>query len=162
MSTTFPTFPAAQLPGMPALTLWPEWLPCFYALVEHNKTTENRGWPPPAKYIGGDIVLHAGSKIGGPKGHAGWMERATEEVTGEIVSVYEDMRSIRIGGAFQRRFIPIPLGCLVCVVRLDGADRDQRTPWDMPDAWHWRVSNLRMIEPAVPMVGHQGVWRVPS
>ena len=154
--------------GLTALTLWPEWLPCFTHL---DKRVENRTWPPPARLLGQDLVLHAGKSIGGGKVRKGLtrvqgMARAAgwelEGQGGRSPSLRLRARRRETGWEPYERTLPIPRGFAVCVVHLDSADELDRTPWDVPGMWHWRVSNVRLIEPAIAISGRQGLWRMPE
>jgi len=46
-----------------------------------------------------------------------------------------------------------------CIVRITGCDQEQRTPWDIPDQWHWRCDRVRPIRPGIPMKGRQGLFK---
>jgi hypothetical protein len=49
---------------------------------------------------------------------------------------------------------------IVATAILTGADRDMRTGWDVPDAWHWRLADVVVLDPPRPMRGAQGLWEV--
>lgn len=153
---------AMNITGLTALTLWPEWLPCFTVL---DKRTENRTWAPPDRLIGEDLVLHAGKSVGGGsfKKGADWLSE-TAEAAGWWVSLDRRPKPPSfhwsLVGVLDQQRMPLPLGAAVCVARLVGADQRQETLWDMEDLWHWRLEDIRVLPEPVPMRGHQRLFRV--
>ena len=141
------------------LTLWPEWLLTF---TELDKRTENRSWPCPRRLMGQDLVLHAGASIGG----GSWKRARTmldvAELAGWSLDYTREPAGVRVDGLRTPQsgltWFPIPLGSAAAVVRIVGCDKDERTDWDMPNAWHWRVDRVRRIQPLIPMKGRQGLF----
>lgn len=142
----------AQQP-LSCLTLLRPWEICFTAteaeLGVRRKDIENRVWPPPAKYIGTRIALHAGK---------GWDES---------------------GAAFMRGLgVPQPVidrsepSRIVAVVKINAKwergtlrTADPDFPYDSPwlfGPWAWWVSDIQVLRTPVPCNGHQGLWRVPE
>lgn len=141
---------------MKALTLWPEWA---YAICHLGKRVENRGWTPTgASLPGGRLLIHAGKHVGGrPGAHARYegqlavAEMWEREHPGEKLS----------GGRF-RAIGECPTSAIVAAVRVVDADSEQRTGWDVPGQWHWRLADVVVLPEPVPCRGAQGLWTVPE
>jgi len=48
---------------------------------------------------------------------------------------------------------------IVALARVTGWDQDQRTAWDVPEQWHWRLDDVRVLDEPVPCSGRQKLWR---
>lgn len=58
--------------------------------------------------------------------------------------------------------VPIHRSAIVCTAVLLGADTEQRTPWDVPGAVHWRLGDVVRLREPVSCRGAQGLWTVPE
>lgn len=146
---------------MMALTLWPEWAT---AVAHLGKRCENRDWKPPSYAIGARIAIHAGKFIGGRPGRPAAAEgmdavwrNAPDEVGTLGLITHHGEPAFALGG----RTIPVVTSAIVATVRLVGADLEERTPWDVPGAWHWRLEDVRTLAEPVACRGAQGLWEVP-
>lgn len=138
-----------------ALTLLRPWEIAFTATDDElksclagRKDIENRSWPPPAKYVGSRIALHAGK---------GW------DPHGE-----DFLKKLGFSEALLGRSEP---SRLVAVVRVN--DRWQmgtmRLSGDFPydsvwgfGPWCWSIGDVQVLRTPVPCKGAQGLWRVPD
>lgn len=165
---------------MKALTLWPEWA---WAVCFLDKRVENRTWKPPASLIGQRIGIHAGARIAGkwepftlaapsrarylgileavralvdPARAAGWQERSEEDGIRSFTRGDRTARLIPFEGGRD----VIVTSALVATAVLTSADQKQRTGWDYPGAWHWRLADVVVLDPPRPMRGKQGLWEL--
>ena len=140
-----------------AITLWPEWA---WAICHLGKRVENRTWHPPRELIGRRLAIHAGAHVGGRKGSAATAEGRTDLGLMALRAGWVLLRS----GVFQHRetaeevvFRPVT-SAVVAVATLTGVDDEDRTPWDVPGDWHWRLDDVVVLDRPVPMRGAQGLW----
>lgn len=138
---------------MLALTLWPEWA---WAICHFGKRVENRGWTPPASIIGTRIAIHAGKHIGGRPGRPAYIE-GFSAVALALLACGGGERDVTRWW-LQRP----PTSAIVCTAVVTGWDRDQRTGWDVPGQYHWRLADVQVLPEPVPCRGAQGLWRVPA
>ena len=127
---------------MYALTLWPEWA---YAILHMGKRVENRSWRRES-IIGQDIAIHAGAKIGGPKG-----------VQHGLLAV-QWMCPVR-----DRKLIreeDITKSAIVAVVRVKDIVEGSGLPWSAEGQMHWVLDNVRVLSEPVSCSGKQGLWKV--
>lgn len=155
---------------MKALTLWPEWLPCFTHL---DKLLENRGWSPPEGLVGERIALHAGRAIGGSMGGGnGGSVRAHEWLAPVALEAGWDVDLLTRPGHFRWRRagdpatpwqeVRIPLGAIVCTVRLTASTTSSTRKWAMRGQVHWEVDDVRILRRPILCGGKQGLWDVPA
>lgn len=120
---------------MKALTIHPWWAA---AIVRGLKPTENRSWRPNLQ-PGDRLLVHAG------------VRRASAE----------DRRRLRVqllaAGVPDLDLLTAPTGRIVGSVTYLGCDTDQRTPWDIPGCWHWRLGDAQEVLGAV-LPGRLGLW----
>ncbi len=127
---------------MKAVTLYPEHAHCVAWL---GKPTENRTWEPPESVIGERIAIHAGARIGG----------------GTRVGARISASMIRGILGFDLRDEMIARRAVVAVATIASVDREQRTRWDLPDHYHWRLTDVvTLIEPVTVQRGRLGLWRL--
>lgn len=150
-----------------ALTLWPEWA---WTIVSGQswpeglvrKMCENRTWHPGKRLAPGSrLAIHAGKSLGGKLRAS---ETLTREALGGLLSMFkranpEHFRPYSLWTADVR---DCPKSAIVAVVTIDGFDRDDRTGWDVPGAWHWRFRSVSVLREPVPITGKQGLWKVPE
>jgi hypothetical protein len=120
---------------LPAISLWQPWA-SFVAIG--LKPYETRHWRAPARFIGQRIAIHA-AKRKPEKDDVAWWKRRT--------------------GISE-----LPLGAVVCTALLSGCMDASSVPWDEygdygPGRFAWHLTDVEMIVPAVPALGHQGFWR---
>lgn len=118
---------------MVALTIWQPWVEL---ILRGDKCVENRGWRTGYR---GPLALHAGQKSD-PEGWRCFWERYDRQATGAHVCDY---------------------GAIVGLAELVGMDQEQRTEWDAPGQWHWRLERVRRLAAPVVCAGKQGLWQVP-
>lgn len=168
---------------LPAITIHQPWA----SLVAGGaKPYETRDYPPPAKYIGQRIAIHAGKNID------------------ELVSIQDYLRaSLRaehpdteteaiitaLKGAGYARLTELPLGSVVATAVLDGAYQcgepstayggrpcwtvrqrfgasrsiNSNVPVDhfgnyTPGRWAWRMADVQPLPTPIPARGKQGWW----
>lgn len=161
---------------MLAITLWPEWA---WAICYLGKATENRSWYPPRELIGRRLAIHAGAYVGGRKAQAAAAE-AVDAVSrmagfaGWRITTHSDRRgpfaieAVRLreraattfaaDGPHLAGFGSVPTSAVVAVATLASVDDEDRTPWDVPGEWHWRLADVVVLDRPVPMRGAQGLW----
>lgn len=61
----------------------------------------------------------------------------------------------------ERILLPV-YGAVVAIARVVGADRDQRTAWDVPGEWHWRLDSVKRLRTPVFCRGQRSVWQLPE
>lgn len=153
--------------AFPAITLWPEWA---WAICFLDKRVENRDWHPPRHLIGRRLAIHAGAHVGGRKGavargegidalarmasFANWKQTTDADNWGHADFLY----CVRGGVTKDTAEHPIVTSAIVAVATLAGADTEDRTPWDVPGCWHWRLDDVVVLDPPAPMRGAQGLW----
>lgn len=165
---------------LPALTLYPEWASLITwrddsgALNSAGKRVENRPWACPVRLIGQDVAIHAGLRIGGVatvEQMRRWMAHGTTAISAvdAVDALNAAVRTaitaggvVRLPRAARGLLDWLTPGHVVAVVRITGCDLDQRTPWDVPGQYHWRLDNVRALTEPVPCRGAQGIWRLPG
>jgi hypothetical protein len=74
-----------------------------------------------------------------------------------------DLRNAETGFKADPVRIVLPdYSAIVAVARVVSVDREQHTGWDMPDAFHWRLSDVRRLAEPVKCHGAKGLWDVPD
>ena len=176
---------------MKAISLWQPWASLIAAGV---KPYETRSWAPPRELIGQPIAIHAAKRI--DKGAAQFAE---ELMYGQHRSGGFDLADRldasmagtpdELMGRFGQALMPI--GCVVCIARLDAAfqlgsrpprplaRRECRATHDKPgDAgmfhgpnddfgdyapgrWAWLLRDVKPLMPSAPVVGRQGIFELP-
>lgn len=129
---------------IPALTVHQPWasLIAAGAVLDFAKGTENRGWPAPAKYIGGLLAIHAG--------------KAFADDALELPHVR------RVLDALGWPAVALPAGKVLAVVDLADCHPDAFCcrPWGQEGQWHWTVRNVRPLAEPFPARGKQKIWRL--
>jgi hypothetical protein len=134
-----------------AITLWPEWA---WAICALGKRVENREWLPGPRLIVGDrLAIHAGKHLGGRAG-----EPAADEASDAVLDMYRRATGETFPPGWPDAFEDCPRSAIVAVATVTGFDRNQRTGWDVPGAWHWRLGDVRVLPVPVPCRGAQGLW----
>ena len=164
---------------MKAITLYPEWTPFITwrddagALSPAGKRTENRPWACPRSLIGQDVAIHAGLRVGGlatVEQILRWSNKRTRALS--VPDILDALRgAVEMGGVAGvllpgrftlRRLLDLMTpGHVVAVVRITDCDLDQRTPWDVPGQYHWRLADVRPLATPVAVRGAQGLWPLP-
>jgi len=162
-----------------ALTLWPEWVPCFQRL---DKAVDNRPRPPWPKLSpsllgpGPWIAMHAGKEIGGPKppgvsrrGHIEGALRAvalTAEKSGWTWTLTEHGSHL-LSRPGDRRFLHLNEGsvdksCVPGVFRIvNVVTPGVGGPWRFREQFGYKVECRWFAEPVRNVTGAQGFWRAP-
>lgn len=147
------TPPTVSSPSLSALTLLRPWEMAFTATADElgvrRKDIENRVWPPPAKFIGSRIALHAGK---------GWDEHGADFMRGLGVpqSVLDRSEPSRIVAVVQIRD-KWQRG----ETMLMDPDFPKDSPW-LFGPWCWWIGDVQVLRTPIPCSGHQGLWRVPA
>lgn len=142
---------------MRALTIWPEWA---FAICRLGKRCENRTWRPGSDLRPGDrLAIHAGKNFGGRPGKA-----AAAEAVDDVRSMTQRVvaRGDTHPPATVRDLLSAPTGAVVAVATIAGFDREERTGWDVPGAWHWRFGAVEVLPRPIRASGAQGLWRLPD
>lgn len=175
---------------MKAISRWQPWASLIACGA---KPYETRSWAPPLSMIGQPVAIHAAKKI--DKGAA---EFAEELMYGQHADGGHDlakklsatMTKARDGvmGVFGHAAMPI--GCVVCIARLEAAfelgDRAEgvtrpsalvvrsmgaadclTVPYDdfgdyAPGRWAWLLTNVKPLNPPAPAKGAQGFFDLPQ
>ena len=158
-----------------ALTLWPEWA---WAICALGKRVENRPWRPVdaqrhgrgpttadrarvlhALPVGARLAIHAGAHLGGRPGRV-----ATDEAVNGVLDMCERVNpnGLLPYPGVREALRACPKSAIVAVVTIDGFDREERTGWDVPGAWHWRLRDVVVLPEPIPCRGAQGLWKAPD
>lgn len=132
---------------MLALTLWPEWA---WAICHAGKRVENRAWHPGKRLpVGSRLAIHAGKHIGGRPG---------QTARDEGLDALFDMGFGSLSFGWEPEVVACPRSAIVAVATVEGFDQEQRTQWDVPGCWHWRLSGVLVLAEPVACRGAQGLW----
>lgn len=103
---------------MKAISLWQPWASLIACGV---KPFETRSWAPPQHLIGQSIAIHAAKKI--DKSAAEFAEALMFGGFGLEVADKLDETMTHAPSQLMRGFgqVAMPVGCVVCIARLDGA-----------------------------------------
>lgn len=136
---------------MKAITLWPEWA---YAICALGKRVENRSWEPGrALRVGDKIAIHAGKNIGGRPGQAAFAEAGLN-----VIRMHRLANDGAAPAAMRTALQVCPRSAIVAVATVAGFDQEQRTGWDVPGSWHWRLSDVVVFANPIQCTGAQGLW----
>ncbi len=130
-----------------ALSLWQPWASLILLGYKHFET---RSWFTDYR---GSLVIHAAKK------HDGRIQDETAFVLQNEHNLFLDWEDL-------------PLGKALCICDL--ADcipitptlRDRQTQLELDcgnwalGRWAWRLDNVRAIDPAIPIKGHQRLWNI--
>lgn len=76
---------------------------------------------------------------------------------GKLEALVHEAQGLRV----PARHVVLPAySAIVAVARVVEADRAQRTGWDVPELWHWRLGDVRRLVEPVPCNGSRGLWEV--
>lgn len=151
---------------MLALTLWPEWAWMIASGVTWPdgiwlpKLVENRGWHPGERLpVGATLAIHAGKHLGGRSGSV-----AADEAVSSVLYMFRlaNPGLMLPSPGFREAIRNCPRSAIVCTATIAGYDTEQRTGWDVPDAVHWRLRDVRVPALPVPCPGARGLWPVPD
>jgi activating signal cointegrator 1 len=132
----------------PIISLWQPYASLIFAGA---KLHETRGYPPPLKYVGGFIGIHATAKF--PP-----LKLISEELHELCMDVF--------GCSYN---YTLPQGAILGVVRLsDGLETNNISPanerdfaagdW-APNRFAWPLSDITKFETPIPAKGKQGWWK---
>lgn len=150
----FPEFDAPV--RLPVITLWQPWASlCFVSDPDLRKELETRGYPPPLKYVGGDIAIHAAATF-----------PASKHISAEL----NDLAYDAFGCGYN---YSLPRGCILGLVGLSGGvpvetvrdtiSAEERAAGDYSDGrWVWPLSNPRPLSTPFPAKGKQGWWTIEA
>lgn len=114
-----------------ALTVHQGWASSIFH-PDFPKNIENRTWPTSYR---GDLLIHAGK---GKK------------------SIAQSKKFCdRIGVSFPTELV---FGAILGIVELVGCDRDSKSPWAMPDHYHWGFANHRSFVEPIACNGALSLW----
>lgn len=157
---------------LPAITLWQPWATLIGIGV---KQYETRSWPPPRKYIGHRIAIHAAAR------------KPPADVDSEVVREIEAVLRLHR----QPEAMKLPRGAVICTAVLAGAYRVADCFWDdvtganamfdldatlpgspfaagadidlfgnyEPGRWLWLLRDPVLLPVPAPAKGKQGWWR---
>jgi hypothetical protein len=142
-----------------AITLWPEWA---HAICKLGKLVENRSWQPGrALAVGDRIAIHAGAHMGGRPGLIARQE-ARESVRNMLRLqpglAPRPLWSSEMWPLEHRAMDEVATSAVVAVATVAGFDMEQRTFWDVPGSWHWRLSDVVVFADPIACGGAQGLW----
>jgi len=166
------------------LTLRPEWA---FAVAHLGKDIENRT-KVARRLIGKRIAIHAGLSWGGKRTRSPWdrmlalqgpCRRATDAGHPARIESHPQTVVVRIDGdprawhsgdltppAHTPHATPIPTAAIVAtaVVSSIGMDQDSlRSPWAVAEHWHWRLTDVAVLETPIPCTGHIALgWTLPA
>jgi hypothetical protein len=141
---------------LPVITLWqPIASLCFVDDPDLRKELETRGYPPPEKYVGGDIAIHAAAAF--PAAKHLWPE-------------LNDLAYDAFGCGYN---FSLPRGCILGLVTLgrpvrvetirDAISAEERAAGIYTDGrWAWPLSNPRQLPIPLPAKGKQGWWKIAA
>lgn len=120
--------------------------PWAWLILHGGKDIENRSWKLPSRFIGQRVFIHAGT----------WFDPS------EIVDTFDDIKDAGI--ILPRLSVTLGdlrslTGGIVGSCIFTGCTRDSRSPWAMPDQWHWQITDPR-VETFRPMKGRLGFFPV--
>ncbi len=138
-----------------ALTLWRPWTQSILASTEHfkdcpagPKRVENRSWPPPAKFVGQRLYLHAGEK---------WDDEgeAFMRKLGFVppLSRDDEPRQAIVGYATVRDRWEVNQR------QFSNCDLPIDSPWVF-GPWAWVLSGVTALKMPIKCRGAQGIWRI--
>lgn len=166
---------------MKAISLWQPWASLIACGI---KPFETRDWPPPVALIGERIAVHAAKKV-----DPAAADMAEELLLGQYgAELAEKLAATwdKAGPVMARfRSVDMPVGCVVCTAKLDGAFRlgeggkvvkrlisrpmpDCFTPKAdaygdySPGRWAWLLRDVQVLNPPAPAVGRQGFFDLPQ
>lgn len=121
--------------AMPAISLWQPWA-SFIAIG--LKPYETRHWRPPSRLVGQRIAIHAAKRRLDTDDVQWWHETS------------------------KLSQLP-PLGAIVCTAILKAILPTATVKWDEfgdygEGRFAWHLTDIELIDPAVPEIGHQGFW----
>ena len=133
-----------------ALSLHQPWATLIAAGV---KNIETRSWSPPRNLIGQRIAIHAAKKVVSFPDTPAYRE-------------FNDAVSNALGHDWLGK---IPTGVVVAIATLKTA---RQVPGDTaipqgdellfgdftPGRWMWELSDVQLLDPPLPVRGHQGLW----
>lgn len=134
----------------------PEWA---WAIAHAGKWVENRTWFPPDALIGERIAIHAGARIRD-------LPRAIEtaRATGLQVrrlpeSVVETVRGRGAEIEVEGRRTAVWTSAIVATAVLHSVvGHELDTPWQVPGHLAWILTEVRVLDRAVPATGRLGLW----
>lgn len=140
---------------LPVITLWQPWASlCFVADAALRKHNETRGFPPPAKYVGQRVAIHAA---------AAWPAKH---------NIKPPLRHLSLE-AFGLGFEGfLPRGVILGTVRLLDpmpterarliASENELAAGNYDDErWAWPLADMIALPSPIPAKGKQGWWKFP-
>ena len=122
-----------------ALTVLQPWA---NAIAYGTKRVENRGWLPPANFIGARIAIHAGKRHD-------YNARLAEGCS------WPEAAAVRYGAVLA---VATVTGSCNVVLGCDG----DCSPWAVRGQDHWHLADVRPLAEPVPCRGALGLWRLPG
>lgn len=137
---------------VPAISLWQPWASLIFT---RDKLHETRGFPPPAKYLGQRIAIHAARRLPMPDEMSLQLHLLCEQNWG--------------ANAAWRTTLPrgVLLGTAV-IVEAIRTDHRQPGPVDLVAGdwtrgrWAWQLGDVEKLDAPVPWKGKQGWFAVPA
>lgn len=131
---------------MPVIAVRQPWP---WAMFNLGKDVENRTWPTKHR---GPILIQASQ----------WSRRAQiEKDLFHALGVASPavVKNLDIPDGFWVDDLKPQCGGIVGIVTIKDCVRNYRSPWAMPDHWHWVFADARPL-PFWPCKGRLGIWRV--
>ena len=150
----------------PVYTLWQPWAGL---VIFGGKDIENRHYPPPSKFIGERIAIHAA------KTFDQWFNPPVAPTREHAIKVYRD---IYLNDSSIREMLNVR-GAILGTVKLEGylnpregfrvgdldeirdamgMDRYTVNPWWDSEQYGWILSDPKPLKKPIPAKGKQGVW----
>lgn len=177
---------------MKAISLWQPWASLIACGA---KPYETRSWAPPQSLIGQTIAIHAAKKIDKEAARfAQDIMYGQHPAGGFVLADKLDATMSKAPDSLMGIFgqAAMPVGCIVCTARLDGAFQlGARAPSMAPASlitrrmisrpvpglltiphddfgnyaegrWAWRLTNVTPLNPPPPAKGAQGFFELPQ
>ncbi|MDP8254484.1 MAG: ASCH domain-containing protein [Candidatus Alcyoniella australis] len=132
--------------AIPTLTVRQPWASL---IIAGFKIIENRSWPPPAKYMGKRIAIHAGGMLELEALDQPWVKPY-------IAKLPNPMPRGAVIGTVMIDKGTIPPGDLVNLGKRDRGD--PLLEWWTPDHHGWMLCDPRAFSEPVRAQGNMGIW----
>ena len=143
---------------MIALTIQQPWA---WAIANAGKDIENRTWPPPRKFIGSTIAIHAGKTFDRDSANAVRAIREAILRDSDKYSITERFALIHVAGQVPDSPSECAMGAIVAIATIVGVSYRSSSPW-FAGPYGWLLDNIKRLDEPVPCRGAHGIWTVPE
>lgn len=151
---------------LPALTLWQPWATLVASGV---KRYEFRRWAATSRYRGCRIAIHAGARpmrrgeiddlLAALRLEQGWGTALDVAPAMELLlRIQADLSIVPLSHVVATAVLGEPVPAAEAVARLYGESFRGDSDRIDHQVWGWPVTDIRRLEPPVPMRGAQGFW----